>query len=122
MPKTILVLDDSLPIRNMLRVSLEHNGFLVIEGGNGLEGLSKVQEHLFDCIVTDLKMPEMDGLEFIKEFRKLPNTDNCPIIVFSSITQDYLIPEVLKSGATKILIKDQATPNQLIETIKSLVN
>lgn len=104
----------------MVRVALENAGHEVIEAESGLRGLTLVQEHTFDCIVTDLKMPQMDGLNFIKEFKKLPNS-GAPIIVFSSITQDYVIPEVLKAGAAKILLKDESSPSQLVEAVNAVI-
>lgn len=120
MNKSILLLDDSPSLRHMIKTALENAGYIVLEAINGLDGLTKAQETTFDCIVTDLKMPQMDGLAFIQELKKLPNV-SCPIVVFSSITQEYLIPEVLKAGATKILLKDESTPNQLVEVINALV-
>lgn len=123
MAKNILIADDSPNIRTMLKAAFAQVGWNTVEATNGIEGLAKAQEHNFDCIITDLKMPQMDGLEFISELRKLPNVGNtCPIIVYSSITQDYVITEVLKAGATKLVHKDETTPAQIIQLVTSLTN
>ena len=118
--KRILIIEDDPNLRHMVRIALENAKFEVIEAESGLRGLSLAQEHSFDCIVTDLKMPQMDGLNFIKEFKKIPNS-SAPIIVFSSITQDYVIPEVLKAGATKLLLKDESSPKELVEAVHSVL-
>ena len=120
MNKSILLLDDNPSLRHMIKIAMENAGYTVLEAVNGLDGLTKAQETVFDCIVTDLKMPQMDGLAFIQELKKLPNV-SCPIVVFSSITQEYLIQELLKAGATKILLKDESTPSELVEVINALV-
>ncbi|MFC1653782.1 response regulator [Patescibacteria group bacterium] len=120
MNKRVLLIDDDTQIRSMVRTALEHANYDVIEASNGLDGLKLAQENEFNCIITDLKMPQMDGLELISELNKLPNVKDCPVVAFSSVTQDYVKEEVAKKGATKLLIKGEATPTELVETISSL--
>jgi two-component system, response regulator, stage 0 sporulation protein F len=71
---TILVIDDQKPIRALLRAALEGDGHEVLEASNGLLGLERYRERAADLIITDLHMPEMNGLELMLELtRSVPN-------------------------------------------------
>ena len=122
-PKTILIIDDDTQTRSMLHTAFKHKGYQTIEANNGLDGLKLVQEHNFCCIITDLKMPQMDGLELIEHLQKIPAIEDgsCHIIAYSNVSQDYVIQEVVKKGATKLLLKDETTPSQLVEIVNKLV-
>lgn len=122
-PKTILIIDDDTQTRSMLHTAFKHEGYQIIEANNGLDGLKLVQEHNFCCIITDLKMPQMDGLELIEHLQKIPAIEDksCHIIAYSNVSQDYVIQEVVKKGATKLLLKDETTPSQLVEIVNQLV-
>jgi two-component system chemotaxis response regulator CheY len=121
--KSVLIIDDDTHIRSMLQTAFTQSGFQVIEANNGLEGLKLAQEHNFCCIITDLKMPQMDGLELIEQLQKIPTIEdkNCHIIVYSNIAQDYVIQEVVKKGATRLLLKDETSPSQLVKIVSKLV-
>lgn len=67
----ILVIDDDATIRRPLRIALERAGYVVHEAANGREGVTTFREHRFDIVLTDLFMPEKDGLEVILELRAL---------------------------------------------------
>lgn len=123
-PKTILIIDDDTQIRSMLHTAFKHEGFQVFEANNGLDGLKLTQEHNFCCVITDLKMPQMDGLELIEQLQKIPTIEdgNCHIIAYSNVTQDYVIQEVEKNNAAKLLLKDETTPSQLVEIVNKLIS
>jgi two-component system response regulator (stage 0 sporulation protein F) len=67
---TILVIDDQEPIRALLRAALEEDSHEVLEASNGLLGLERYRERAADLIITDIVMPEMDGLELMLELRR----------------------------------------------------
>ena len=67
---TILVIDDQEPIRTLLRAALEWNGHEVLEASNGLLGLERYRERAADLIITDIRMPEMTGLELMVELNR----------------------------------------------------
>ena len=72
--KKILIIDDEAPVQKMLKRLLEKNDFSVIQADNGNEGIKKFKEHTPDLIITDLIMPEKEGLETIRELKKIePN-------------------------------------------------
>ena len=82
----ILVVDDSRLSRNMAADSLTSAGYLVVEAANGQEGLAMLDEHRPDCVVIDLLMPVMNGLELLRQLRD--NGADVPVIVATSDIQD----------------------------------
>ena len=87
---TVLVVEDDLPTREMLRASLEREHFTVAEAGNGIEALGQLAVMRPALILLDLMMPEMDGFQFTREVRTHPEWRNIPIVVMTAkdITAD----------------------------------
>jgi two-component system chemotaxis response regulator CheY len=121
MPKTALLVDDSFSIRQMLSFTLKDAGFDVIEGANGQEGLTAVQQAAkLDLIITDLNMPVMDGITFIREARKLPTSKYTPILMLTTETQAEKKQEGKAAGATGWIVKP-FHPAKLLDVIAKLV-
>jgi two-component system chemotaxis response regulator CheY len=116
MPKTILVVDDSNSIRQMLTFTLQDAGFAVVQGSNGQEGLSMLQSHKVDLVITDLNMPVMDGITFIREARKLGSAKFTPILMLTTETQPEKKAEGKQAGATGWLVKP-FNPVKLLEVV-----
>jgi two-component system KDP operon response regulator KdpE len=108
--KRILVVDDERQITRMLRASLQSSGYEVIVANNGVEGLEKFRAELPDLIVTDLAMPEMNGLELTQAVRELAGT---PIIVLSVRDTDAMKVKALDEGADDYLTKPFSMPELL---------
>ena len=85
MPKTVLVVDDQPSLRQMVRFALQFQGLNVIEAENGLEALDALANEAIDLVVTDWKMPEMDGLELIDRIRRTEGMEMLPIIMVSCV-------------------------------------
>ena len=82
---TVLVVDDDSDTRSLLRLILEIEGFAVVEAAHGQEALAIIRPNpLPDVVVTDLKMPVLDGLALIERLRSEPSTVNIPIVVVSA--------------------------------------
>jgi two-component system chemotaxis response regulator CheY len=105
MGKKILIVDDSKAIRESIRFVLEENGFSVLEGGDGQEGLTVLGSDSVDLIITDVNMPNMDGITFIKEARKLPANKFVPILVLTTESQTSVMDEGKAAGATGWIVK-----------------
>src|SRR4030095_13899598 len=86
--RRILIVDDDRGTREILRFSLEEEGFEVIEAATGREGVKKAQEHLPDAITLDLIMPDGDGRWFLSELQANPRTAAIPVIVVSGAGPD----------------------------------
>ena len=108
--KRILVVDDERQITRMLRASLQSSGYDVLTAGNGVEALEKYQSGRPDLIITDLAMPEMNGLELTQAVRRL---DQTPIIVLSVRNTDTMKVKALDEGADDYLTKPFSMPELL---------
>lgn len=108
--KKILVVDDERQITRMLRASLQGSGYKVLLAANGLEGFNQFESAHPDLIITDLAMPEMNGLEFTKAVRRVSQT---PIIVLSVRDSDAMKVNALDEGADDYLTKPFSTPELL---------
>ncbi|MBT9568194.1 MAG: response regulator, partial [Thiobacillus sp.] len=86
MAKTILTVDDSGSLRQMLSFSLKDAGYTVIEAVDGLDGLEKARQQTVDLVLTDQNMPGMDGLGLIKALRAMQNYQNVPILMLTTET------------------------------------
>lgn len=116
MAKTVLVVDDSSTMRQMVAFTLQQAGFAVLEGANGQEGLTKLAGQRVDLIVTDLNMPVMDGITFIKNVRQGPATRGIPVLMLTTESQDSKKREGKEAGATGWIVKP-FHPDKLLNTI-----
>lgn len=103
--KSVLTVDDSPSIRQMIRLTLGPAGYTVLEAGNGAEGLSKAKSAQVDMVVTDLNMPVMDGLGLIRELRSLPAYRGVPIVFLTTESDDGLKQQAKAAGATGWITK-----------------
>jgi two-component system, OmpR family, KDP operon response regulator KdpE len=108
--KRILVVDDERQITRMLRASLQSSGYEVLTANNGVEGLERFESGRPDLIVTDLAMPEMNGLELTQAIRR---SDRTPIIVLSVRDTDAMKVKALDEGADDYLTKPFSMPELL---------
>jgi two-component system KDP operon response regulator KdpE len=108
--KRILVVDDEGQITRMLRASLQSSGYAVLTANNGIEGLEKFESGRPDLIITDLAMPEMNGLELTQAVRRI---DRTPIIVLSVRDTDVMKVKALDEGADDYLTKPFSVPELL---------
>lgn len=105
MNKTILVVDDSNSIRESVSFFLEQSGFNTIKAVDGVDALSYISNQKFDLVLTDLHMPNMNGIELIKAIRKDKNFGRIPIILLTTETLQHKKLEAKKAGATGWLNK-----------------
>jgi len=109
-PTRILVVDDERQITRVLRSSLESHGYEVAIAQDGVEALKTFEQFAPDLVITDLSMPNMDGVELTKAVRRLGET---PIIVLSVREQDQTKVTALDSGADDYMTKPFSTPELL---------
>jgi two-component system chemotaxis response regulator CheY len=105
MAKSILSVDDSASIRQMVKMTLTGVGYTVLQAANGAEGLAKARETTVDMVVTDLNMPVMNGLDLIRELRKLPAYKGVPIIFLTTESDAGIKQEAKVAGATGWITK-----------------
>jgi len=118
--KKILTVDDSASVRQMVSFTLRGAGYDLAEAVDGKDGLGKVSSGKFDLIVTDLNMPNMDGIEMIAAIRKLPGYAFIPILMLTTESQAEKKDAGRKAGATGWIVKPFNT-EQLLTVVHRLV-
>jgi two-component system, chemotaxis family, chemotaxis protein CheY len=103
--RTILVVDDSSTVRKFVSVSLSMQGFHVVTAEDGMDALEKLPREPIDLIITDLNMPNMDGMELIRTLRENPNYKELPIIILTSLNENDLKKESHSLGIQSYLNK-----------------
>ena len=116
----VLLVDDSLVTREMERRLLEDAGFAVRAVADGHEALSSLSEESFDCVVTDIEMPGMNGLELTARLRSLENFAHLPIVVVSTRDRSEDRLRGLQAGADAYLAKQSLDAGELVELVRRL--
>lgn len=120
MGKTVLVVDDSTSMRQMVAFTLKSAGFSVVEGGNGQEGLQKLDGQRMDLIISDLNMPVMNGMDMIRQIRSRPQYKFTPILMLTTESQDTKKAEGKAAGATGWIVKP-FNPQQLLQVVAKVL-
>lgn len=116
MAKTILAVDDSASIRQMVAFALKGAGYEVIQAVDGQDALDKASTHQVNLVLTDINMPRMDGLKLLELLRKLAHYKNIPILILTTETGDEIKAKGRAAGATGWLVKP-FDPKRLLEVI-----
>lgn len=120
MAKTVLTVDDSASIRQMVAFTLKSAGYSVIEAVDGQDGLDKAKANAVDLVLTDQNMPKMDGLTLIKTLRGLSQFRVTPILMLTTESSDAMKAQGKAAGATGWLVKP-FDPQKLLEVVKKVI-
>ena len=121
MSKSILIVDDSASIRQMLGFTLRSAGYEGDEAVDGRGGLGKAQRKTYNLVFTDQNMPNMDGLTLIKSLRELPSYRAVPILMLTTEAADSMKLQGREAGASGWLVKP-FDPPKLLEVTKKVLN
>lgn len=116
----ILAVDDSASMRQMVSFTLKGAGHQVVEASDGVEALAKAKNTTFDLVVSDVNMPNMDGLTLIAELRKLPAFKFTPMLMLTTESSVEKKQLGRAAGATGWIVKP-FNPDQLLNTIKKVL-
>jgi PAS domain S-box-containing protein len=116
-----MVLEDDAPTRAILRRTLEGEGWTVVEAENGRVGLERLSTGAPDLVLLDLMMPEMDGFEFLEEFRTDGRRSAIPVVVITAkdLTEDDL--RRLNGGVERVVRKSGSGPQALLQQVRGLL-
>jgi twitching motility two-component system response regulator PilH len=117
---TILVVEDSVPQRQMITELLQEMGFDVRIAADGLEALEQIQAAVPDVIVLDIVMPKMNGYELCRRLKADPTTQHLPVVMCSSKGEEFDCYWGIKQGADAYIAKP-FQPSELIGTVKQLL-
>ncbi|WP_088290031.1 MULTISPECIES: response regulator [unclassified Kineosporia] len=120
MGKTILVVDDSASVRQVVGLALRGAGYDVIEGVDGVDALSKLDGRKVHLIISDVNMPRMDGITFVKETKKLAAYKFTPIIMLTTESADGKKAEGQAAGAKAWVVKP-FQPAQMLAAVSKLI-
>ncbi len=120
MAKTILAVDDSASIRQMVSFTLKSAGYEVVEAVDGMDGLEKAKSRSINLVLTDQNMPRMDGLTLIKSLRATPQYAATPILMLTTESSDAMKMQGRAAGATGWLVKP-FDPQKLIEVVRKVI-
>ena len=113
---SILAVDDSASMRQMVSFTLKNAGFNVVEAVDGLDALEKTNQRDFSLVLTDQNMPRMDGLTLTKTLRDTPKFKTTPILILTTESSDQMKQAGRAAGASGWLVKP-FDPAKLIEVI-----
>ena len=105
MSKTILTIDDSASIRQMVAVTLSAAGYRVLEACDGADGYGKATANAVNAVITDLNMPVMGGLDFIRKYRAHPSSAGVPILFLTTESSDEVKQQARAAGAPGWIVK-----------------
>jgi two-component system chemotaxis response regulator CheY len=117
--RTVLTVDDSRTMREMVSVTLRGAGFEVVQADDGVNALKVLQTAEVDVIITDLNMPNMDGLELVKELRAKPQFKGKPILFLTTRSGDEDKAKGRAAGATGWIVKP-FDPQRLVQVVNKV--
>src|SRR5579872_6329265 len=119
LPKVILSVDDSASVRQMVKFTLSDAGYTVIEAVDGKDALTKLATPV-NLVITDLNMPNLDGIGLIRSLRALPACKGIPILMLTTESQESRKQEGKAAGATGWIVKPFTT-QQLLAVVKKVL-
>ena len=120
MPKLILIVDDSSSVRSVVGLALKSAGYDVIDACDGQDALNKMTGQRIHLIISDVNMPVMDGITFVKEVKKLPNYKFTPICMLTTESEQSKMMEGKAAGAKAWIVKPFQPP-KLLDAVSKLV-
>lgn len=123
MAKTILIVDDSASLRRVVQIALTGAGYEVIEATDGKDALSKIGKlagKKLHLIISDVNMPNMNGIEFVTEVKKDPSYKFTPVIMLTTESEDAAKQKGREAGAKAWIVKP-FNPTQMINAVSKLI-
>ena len=120
MGKTILVVDDSASVRQVVSIALKGAGYDVIQGSDGKDALKQLDGRRIHLIISDVNMPNMDGITFVSEVKKLPAYKFTPIIMLTTESQEDKKKQAQAAGA-KAWVTKPFQPPQMLAAVEKLI-
>jgi len=121
MSKTIMIVDDSASVRSVVGIALRGAGYDVIEACDGQNALDKLTGNKVHLIVSDVNMPIMDGITFVKEVKKLPEYKFTPICMLTTEAGQIMMEEGKTAGAKAWIVKPFQPP-KLLDVVSKLIS
>jgi two-component system chemotaxis response regulator CheY len=119
-PRAVLIVDDSITIRQMVAFTVQQAGMATVEATDGQDALNRLASQRVDLVITDLNMPNMDGIALIRELRRRPESKHTPILMLTTESQEGKKQEGRAAGATGWIVKP-FDPQRLLQVISRVL-
>lgn len=120
MAKTVMVVDDSASLRQVVSIALRGAGYDVIEGCDGVDALAKLTGQKVHLVISDVNMPNMDGITFVKKLKQMAAYKFTPVIMLTTESQEAKKREGQEAGAKAWVVKP-FLPTQMLAAVSKLV-
>lgn len=120
MAKTIMIVDDSASLRQVVSIALKSSGYDVIESTDGKDALAKLTGRKVHLIISDVNMPNMDGISFVKALKQDPQHRFTPVIMLTTEAEAAKKAEGQAAGAKAWVVKP-FQPAQMLDAVKKLI-
>ncbi len=120
MPKNVLVVDDAMTIRNLAKFALTKGGYNILEAEDGVKGLEMVGKNQVDLVITDLNMPNMNGLEMAKSIKGNAATKAIPIFMLTTEASQELALQGKEIGVMAWIVKP-FVPEKLLAAVQKVI-
>lgn len=120
MSKTILVVDDSVSLRQVVNIALTRAGYDVLEAGDGVEALARLDGRKINLIVSDVNMPRMDGIQFVAQVKQHPRYKFTPVIMLTTENGGDRMQQGKTAGAKAWIVKPFSPP-VLLDAVSKLI-
>lgn len=121
MKKRILLIEDEIFLRELYKRELELENLLTDAFEKGKEGLQALQENHYDLVLLDIMLPDMNGIDVLKQIKQNPATKDVPVAFLTNLGQDSITKEGYELGAIGYLLKSSYTPDQIVAEVKKLL-
>jgi CheY-like chemotaxis protein len=115
---SVLVVEDEKVLKEAYELVLSKEGYAVDGALNGVEALALTKKTDYNLILLDLRMPKMDGVEFLKKFNPAKDHAKTKIVIFSNYDDQEEVAEAIKHGATRYILKAWSSPSELIKIVR----
>lgn len=120
MSKTIMIVDDSASLRQVVGITLKGAGYDVLEAQDGKDALSKLSGQKIHLIISDVNMPNMDGITFVRHAKAMPAYKFTPVIMLTTECQEQKMQEGKAAGARAWMVKP-FQPAQMLNAVSKLI-
>jgi len=126
-PRILLFVEDEPDIVELYKIAFEAGGFVIESAVNGQDALSKLKQYSTEDVdrptvmILDILLPDISGMDVLKEVRKNPLFDNTPVIMFTNYSSDKIRDEISKISNTRYLLKMETSPGQLVALVKEML-
>jgi len=118
----ILIVEDDMELRELYEQRLRLEKFDVRLAADGRSGFDLAQSENPDVILLDLRLPKLNGFEFLKNLKKNPGTKDTPVVVLSALWQDEDKKKAMELGADIYLVKSETIPKEVVETLINIIS